>query len=134
MMEDKKDMAKLSVEELMEIAKLPLKEKKNSNLTPIKQFIVGDNLENGTDKIPAGVVYCRYEKWALINNITPLTFRKFLSQFKNYYKKVLVSNKAYYLLSPKGFDLSLQNIAQTTEKLAPKKRNSSGKKGKKASV
>lgn len=120
-----KDMALLTPEELMEIAKLPLKEDTElKHLPPIKQFIIGDNIQEGEDCIPAALIYDRYQTWAKINNILDIGNVKFFQELAIYFKKIRKTHNYTYQMSQNGFDLSAENIERVNSKSA--RRNSRG--------
>lgn len=119
-----KDVSKLSVEELMEIAKLPVKPLPKK-MSPAKQFIIADGLEQGTDHIPASVIYARYTNWAKAANLEPITSGKFFKEFRLYFKKIIRQNISHYILSVKGFNMALEEIY--ISKTTSEKRTSRGK-------
>jgi hypothetical protein len=129
-MNSSKDQAQLSIEELMEIAKNPLEKDKNADLPMIKRFIVSDNLEQGTDWVPAAVIWDRYLSWATINKITAFTLVHFFKEFKNYFNKKKFKGGVLYQLSQKGFDLSPENLALINAAHVAERRTSNGKKKK----
>lgn len=61
----KKDIKNFSVEQLMEIAKKPLKEDEFKKLPPVRRFIVSDKVQDGDYPIPAVLIYDRYENGAI---------------------------------------------------------------------
>ena len=129
----KTDLKKLSPEQLMQIAKHPIKEDEYKKLPPVKRFIVSDKLEDGKEAIPAALIYDRYVKWCNIYKLKPLSIPQFFKEFAKHFNKVRLQKGNGYILSPKGFDLSPQGIAEVNERYtAPKKRISNGKKKKEA--
>ncbi len=129
-MEQKKDLATLTLEELMEIAKLPLKDDETKNLPPVRRFIVSDGLQEGNDQIPAALIYDRYLNWSKINNLHPISMVHFFKELKLYYKKSKIQTGLVYFLSAKGFDLSPHKLATAISNQSAK-RTSRGKKTRK---
>jgi hypothetical protein len=123
-MNQPKDLSKLTPEELMEIAKLPLKDDGKKTLPPVKAFIVGDGIQEGEDLIPAALVYDRYQTWAKINNIEDVGIVKFFKDLQIYFTKIRKTYGYFYKMSQNGFDLSPEHIEYVNSKTV--KRNSSG--------
>lgn len=123
-----KDVTQMSLQELMEIAKNPIKEDEFRKLTPARRFILSDGVEAGDYKMPALLIYDRYVKWANAYKIKPVNKVEFFKEFAKYFKKSRTTEGFVYLMSPKGFDLSLEYLAIIKEKykIAKVKRNSSG--------
>lgn len=119
---------KLSIEELMEIAKHPIKEMDEfKHLPPVRRFVMADKVGHGDVKIPAMLVFDRYLKWANNHKIEVLSKVKFFQELALYFTKVKVSNGFVYLMSPEGFNLSPEYLELVN---ANRKRNSNGKKKK----
>lgn len=123
-------LTKLSNQELMELAKKPLKEnnKDLKKLPVIRQFIISEKITEDDVLIPAMIVYNRYETWAFGNGYKVLSVTKFFMEFKKYFQKVVSNTGSYYKLSPKGFDLSEQHLQEVNAKFLKEKRISHGKK------
>lgn len=123
-----KDLSTLTPEELMKIAQNPIKDDKTKDLDPVARFIISDNIKKGDIPIPAAVIFNRFLKWSAAYNVQPISSIKFFSKLKSHFQKVHLMNGSHYLMSSEGFDLSPQNIEQSTRQV---KRNSNGKKKKK---
>lgn len=126
----KTELKKLSVEQLMEIAKHPIKEDEFKKLPPVKRFLTSEKIENGKDVIPAAAIYDRYLKWASLYKVKPVNQIKFFKELALYFNKKRIANGNAYILSSKGFDLSPEGLILANEKMKPKKRISNGKKNK----
>lgn len=120
-----KDQSELTLEQLMEIAKNPLPEDEYKNLPPVKRFIIADGLQQGTEKIPAALIYDRYLTWAKYNKLRPVSNSTFFKEFKLNFTKVRTQTGFAYLLSPKGFDLSPERLISINSQ---RKGNSNGNK------
>ncbi len=119
---------KLSIEELMAIAKQPIKENDEfKHLPPVRRFIASDKIAYGDVKIPAMLVYDRYIKWANNNKIEVLSKVKFFQELALYFTKIKVTNGFVYLMGPDGFNLSPEYLELIN---ADRKRNFHGKKKK----
>lgn len=106
-----KDLAKATVEELLQLAQKPLENTFDKRLEtavgPVKYFIISDGLKDGTEKIPSSHVYARYIKWVKNNgNVDLLSIRDFSCELKKYFKRINRYDGVYYLMSPEGFDMS----------------------------
>lgn len=120
-----------SIQELMEIAKIPLKEDKHSKLTPVHRFIVVDELEKGDVRIPAALIYDRYLKWAALANVAQVGLVTFFKEFKLYFSNKVTTNKGiFYVMGSKGFDLSPEYLEHVNQTHLANKRISHGKKKK----
>lgn len=95
---------------LMDIAKNPIKEDEYKKLPPARRFMVSDNVEAGNYAVPAMLVYDRYYNWSLTFKLKPLSVVAFFKEFALYADKKLTSQGNFYMLNPKGFDLSPQYI------------------------
>lgn len=95
---------------LMEIAKNPIKEDEFKKLPPAKRFMCSEGIEAGNYAIPAMLVYDRYIRWADAYKIKPLSVVNFFKEFALYADKKSTSQGNYYMLNPKGFDLSPQYL------------------------
>lgn len=127
-----KKVSEMSLQELMEIAKNPIKEDEFRKLTPVKRFVMADGVEVGDYKMPAALIYDRYVKWAEKYKVRPLNKVEFFKEFAKYFNKSRTSDGFVYMTSTKGFDLSPDYLAIIKEqhKVTKGKRTSSG--GKKA--
>ena len=124
-----KDLSQLTPEQLMELAKNPVKDTRKRNLSPVREFIVSANIVAGDYAIPGLIIYDRYRQWCKANSIVPITNYSFFLEFKLHFtRKVKVDGK-YYLLSPEGFDLSPAHLSKL--KLEHGKRISNGSNKKK---
>lgn len=108
----------LSIDELMKIAKNPVKEDDNNkHLSLTKRFIMANNLKDfPTADVPAYMIFYRYLHWANINNIKPDSDSTFFKEFKLFFKSRIKTNGVYYYISPEGFDLSIENKEILREK------------------
>lgn len=104
-----RDLSTLSPEELMELAKNPIKKEKDKNLSPVKAFIVSEDLQKGETQVPGIVVYDRYSEWCENNSIERLSVTAFFKEFKFYFTKKVTKFGAVYLLDSEGFDLSVEH-------------------------
>lgn len=104
-MSDEQDLQKL-----MDIAKNPIKDDEFKKLPPARRFMMSDGIQAGDYPIPAMLIYDRYLKWADAYKIKPLDRVKFFKEFALYANKKITRTGNYYLLSPKGFDLSPQYV------------------------
>lgn len=127
---DSKNIEKLTFEQLMELAKLPVKEP-NKKLSQVKRFIISDGLKEGSDAIPASLIYSRYKEWCTINIQEPLSLVKFFKEFKLYYKKIIKDQLSHYLLSAHGFDFSLEKIFESKKDITEKRTSQRGNNTKK---
>jgi len=101
---------KLSIEQLISLAKKPLKEKpKKQTGSMIDKFIQEEKLNQGTTRISDVVVYDRYYKWCDINNINPVSIIMFNKECRVYFPKVTNNKGTFYVLSSEGFNISLEN-------------------------
>lgn len=117
---------KLSLEELMEIAKHPIKEVDEfKHLPPVRRFIASDKVAHGDVKIPAMLIYDRYVKWANNHKLELLTKVKFFQELALYFTKIKERSGFVYLMGPDGFNLSPEYLELVN---ADRKRNSRGKK------
>lgn len=121
-----KDMSTLTPAELMEIAKKPIKRKKESNLSPIKDFIISEGIVVGDAPISALIVYDRYLTWCRNYVMNAISMTIFLREFKFHFNKIRKSSKHFYMLDPKGFDLTKEAGKVLSEQYM--KRISRGKK------
>jgi hypothetical protein len=133
-MNETKDLAKLSLEELMEIAKLPLKDSDYKHFPPARRFIISEGIEAGEDLVPSAIILYRYNQWSKNNNLEPVGSTLFFREFKKYFNKKQTNSGSYYKLSVKGFDVSLQNLSNAIDALYPEKRISRGLKKRKPPV
>lgn len=101
-----KPVSQLSVQELMELAKNPIKEDEFKKLPPAKRFVLSADIQPGKEKIPAALIYDRYEAWAKTHKIKPVSMAKFFTELKLYFDKIRYEKGFAYLMSPKGFNLS----------------------------
>lgn len=104
-MSDEKEL-----ERLMEIAKNPIKEDQYKKLPPARRFMMSDDVQTGNYPIAAMLIYDRYMKWCDAYKIKPLDMVKFFREFALYATKKVTREGNFYLLSPKGFDLSPQYV------------------------
>lgn len=98
------------LERLMEIAKNPIKDDEYKKLPPARRFMMSDGILAGDYPIPAMLIYDRYIKWCDAYKIKALDIVKFFKEFALYATKKLTRDGNFYLLSPKGFDLSPQYV------------------------
>ncbi len=105
-----KDMSNLTPEQLMDLAKLPIKKSKDKNMSPVKEFIVSEDLTPGDERIPGLVIYDRYATWCKNNSITRLSIVKFFNEFKFYFTKKQTKSGVFYSMSSDGFDLSPEKL------------------------
>lgn len=122
------DQSKLSIEELMEIAKHPLKDDGTKNLPPVKRFIVSYGIVAGDDLVPGAVIWDVYINWAHINQVPTLPITTFFQDFKLYFEHKKTNKGVQYRISQNGFDLSPENIALINSAHVASKRTSNGKK------
>ncbi len=123
---------KLSIEDLIAVAKKPLKEKpKKQNGSMIEKFIQEERLSTGTIKINLALVYDRYYKWCDINHTIPVTIREFSKELKFFFPKVVRKEGTFYIMSLEGFNMSLENEAILKEKYKLGKGSSGARKKKK---
>jgi hypothetical protein len=126
-----KDLSQLTPEQLMDLAKNPIKETRKTKFSPVKEFIVSAGITAGDYPIPGLIVYDRYRSWCKSYSITPITNYSFFLEFKLHFtRKVKVDGK-YYLLNPEGFDLSPQHLSKLRSE--HRKRTSYGSSKKKKS-
>ena len=119
-----KPISERSVQELMEIAKNPIKDDEFKKLPPAKRFVSSAGIIQGTDKVPAALIYDRYLNWCESYKLRPVSLRTFFQEFKLYFDKVKYGNGFAYIMSCKGFNMSPEHLAMINNR----KRNSSGKK------
>ena len=119
-------MNKMTIEELMEIAKNPLKEVDEfKHLPPVRRFIASDKIEHGDVKIPANLIYDRYLKWAANSKLETISNVKFFQELALYFNKIRTTEGYAYLMSPSGFNMSPEYLKLIN---ADRKRISNGKK------
>lgn len=109
----------LTLEELMLIAKKPVKDPKefNKHLRPAKRFIISCDVKFKENSfVPAFIIYDRYERWCQLNDIKPVTVTAFFSEFKIYFKQIKKRDYIVYEIDSEGFDLSEENIAFLKQK------------------
>lgn len=106
---------KKTISELIQLAKNPI-EKKISKLSYIKQFILDNQIKSGDYPIPSLIIYNKYVNWCKYNNIVVKHFTTFFKDFKKYFDTKTHKNHVHYLLSPEGFDLSVQHWQEVKEK------------------
>lgn len=101
------NLNKLSIQELMEIAKNPIKEVDEfKHLPPVRRFIASDKIQNGEYRIPANLIYDRYLKWCLRSKVESISAVKFFQELALYFNKIKTNQGYSYLMNPEGFDLS----------------------------
>lgn len=96
----------LSVDELIELAKKPIKDDELKKLPPVKRFVVSSGIEEGSEKIPAILIYDRYLNWAKAYKVKHLNKSMFFKELSLYFDKVRISKGFAYVMSPKGFNLT----------------------------
>lgn len=117
-------LGKLSIQELMEIAKNPIKEEDEfKHLPPVRRFIVSDKIQHGDYKIPAILIYDRYARWANKHKLEIISQVKFFKELALYFNKIRISEGFAYIMSPEGFNLSPDYLHIVNNR----KRNSNGK-------
>lgn len=123
------NLTKLTAQELMELAKKPLKDNDKSlkKLPIVRQFIISEKIVQGDYNIPAMLVYDRFKKWCFIHGYRIITVTAFFRQFKLYFPRISKKGTKY-ALSPEGFDLSEQYIKQVNTEYMKEKRTSHEKK------
>lgn len=127
-----KDLSQLTPEELMALAKNPIKAKKQKNLSPIKEFIISEDISAGTEKIAGVLVYDRYTTWCKAMSIKPFTMTKFFTEFVHYFEKKRSTSGVAYMLNPKGFDLAPEKLRKLNAEYQKRiSRNVNKKKNKK---
>ena len=122
------DQTKLSIEELMEIAKHPLKDDGTKDLPPVKRFIVSTGISADKTLVPASLIWDKYITWAEHNKVHSLPLTTFFRDFKNYFDQKTTNKGSHYLISQNGFDLSAENLALVNSSHVTAKRTSNGKK------
>ena len=100
----------------MELAKNPIKEDEFKKLPPAKRFVMSSGVQRGNVKIPAALIYDRYEAWAKTYKIRPVSMAKFFAEFKLYFDKIRYDKGFAYLMSPAGFNLSPENLVLVNSK------------------
>jgi hypothetical protein len=132
MSQSKADYSKLSIEQLIAVAKNPIKKKLEKQTgSMIDRFISDEKLSTGTVRIHVAIIYDRYVKWCSYNNRIPVKVKEFSTEFKFYFPKVSNKNGVFYVLSPDGFNISMENQAINKEKYTKKAKGfASGKKKK----
>lgn len=131
----KVNIADLTVDELMAVAKRPLKKpikKKKTgqgytNRTEhIKDFILSENIKSHASiLVPSLVVYDRYFKWVANSPDSPLHINMFSKEFNKMFKAVTRGKQKCYLLHPEGFNLSDEYYASIKEKYSNFKKKTS---------
>lgn len=92
------------------IAKNPIKEDQFKKLPAIRRFMMSDGVEEGDYPVPAMLIYDRYFHWCEAFKLRPLSVQKFFKEFAMYADKKAGRSGLFYMLSPKGFDLSPQYL------------------------
>lgn len=123
-----KDLSKLTTEQLMDLAKNPIQEKRKTRFSPVKEFILSEKIVAGDYPIPGVVIYDRYTTWARANSLDILTQHKFFMELKHHFVKKTKADGKHYMISPTGFDLSPQHHSQLKEE--HRKRISNGQENK----
>jgi hypothetical protein len=118
-----KDLSHLSTEELMQIAKIKVKEDENHDLPPAKRFIVSANIKSGNYKVPTTIVYQRYTEWCREYNLEVLSKIAFFREFDLYFRRSRLNGGKgqAYTLDCEGFAIS------DIYKIAPIKRTRKSK-------
>lgn len=103
-----KDLKDLSTEELMQIAKIKVKDDENVDLPPVKRFVISENIQSGNYKVPSILVYYRYEEWCAAHSQKPLSKIKFYKEFMLYFKRERVTGGKgnCFILDGEGFSSS----------------------------
>lgn len=122
-----KPIAELSVEQLMEIAKKPIKDDEYKKLPPAKRFIVSEGIEAGDYKVPAILIWDRYVKWAKHNKVKSVSQIAFFKELALYFDKVRLTNAYGYMVTVKGFDLSPSYVEYVKQLHKKGKRTSRGR-------
>lgn len=106
-MSKKRIIEDLSTEELIKLATSSSEPVDMGGLTDAARFIYEKNIKSGKAEIEAELVYFTYKQWRGKNSQPrPLFFK----DFKKYFDSKRKTNGIYYLLNPKSFDLSDENI------------------------
>lgn len=101
-----------SVKELIKIAKIPLDKPKSEELfiTPIRRFLLDNNIISGDYPIPTLLIYDKYIQWCKITNEIPLKIPVFSSQIKQFFHYINHGGYRLFKLNPNGFNLSVEHI------------------------
>lgn len=114
-----KNLSDLSNDELMKIAKIPVKEDNNKDLPPAQRFIVSEAIKGGDYRVQTILVYHRYVLWCEKYNQVILSKPKFYREFEIYFKKFRApdGNAWCYALDREGFAVTeLHKITPRTRK------------------
>lgn len=124
-----KDLKGLSTEELMQIAKIKVKDDENVDLPPVKRFVLSENIQSGNYRVPSVLVYYRYEEWCATHSQKPLSKIKFFKEFMLYFKRErMTGGKANcFILDGEGFPSSEIHKITTVKRRTRKSKNVSTK-------
>lgn len=109
-------MDKTNIEALMLIAakELKVKDKKSGNaeLEVVRDFILKCDIQNSDEHmVPLAIIYDKYKTWAKNSQFKrTLSNQKFSRLFGLSFNKILKYGLAYFEVSPKGFDLTAENL------------------------
>ncbi len=69
----------------------------------VKQFIIENNIKDGTDVIASSVIYEKYKDWE--NGKPRSNVISFFKRFGKYFKKRRVNGYSHYMVDPEPFDI-----------------------------
>ena len=114
------------LQKLLEIAnQKPTEPKPVREDNEAEKFIKHFSIEEGTAVVPAIVIYDKYKSW---KKDKAIEMRLFFKMFKKYFKKKQTARGANYLVNPKHFDTSEENLWKVKRHLRRDYENRYGKK------
>lgn len=117
----------LTIEELLEIAESPDQRSHSSEKkTDVNKYIKYFNIQAGSDRVLAKIIYYHYRKWRKQNYMSKDAFFK---HFSHIYDKCEATTEVTYYLNGEPFDLSLEGRLKSRAFLR-KERDAKRKKAK----
>jgi hypothetical protein len=110
-MSEKKNLNDLSIDELKELAKTPIKvEERNvtKGLNEAHKFILAVGIQAGEGRIPSAIIYERYKIWKRDTGQEKDLLSKFIFMrlFAPFFKSARNDRYKYYFVDPAPFELS----------------------------
>lgn len=136
----KKIISKDELDELMVVAKQPLKvplrKKRNGDtrntahsVEQVRKYLEDEGLNRGITKlpVPAELIYNRYLQWCKNNFEIACPYLTFFKKFRLFFNMKKVGGQTNYLINPDGFDLSEQNKQFVSHEINKKIKNQTKK-------
>ena len=119
------DLKDLTIEELLELAKIDAEDDETIPTKPhIIEFVKDNEIVSGTTLVPTFVIFMEYRRFWRTESRTKLSKIDFFRNFSNLFEKKRKTHTRYYLLNEGSFDLSEENlrIAKEHDRRYEKKR------------